>query len=52
MFNNSEQEVKNLNYEIVFPDDSVINGKTDNSGFIDLKNTKFKYYKIRLSTNL
>ena len=51
IFNNSKNTVKNLNYEILFPDDSIIHNRIRHDGFIDLKDIKFKYYKIRLSTN-
>lgn len=50
IFYDSKYNANNLNYEIIFPDNSISKGKINNIGLVDLKDIKFKYYKIRFST--
>ena len=51
IFDKSKKIATNLRYVIEFPDNSTINGTVNKNGFIDLDETKYKYYKIRIICN-
>lgn len=51
IFEQLKRTATNLRYVIEFPDNSTVKGTINKNGFIDLEETKYKYYKIQILFN-